>query len=117
MADRRMIVVDPTMRSMRDGVRLSGLFNAGEADTRTMFVVNRAGEAGNIDLSAKDIHKVLQAHPVGAIPFLPKLLRNSAHHAIAAAGKGGRFSHAIANLARELSGNTQRRSWFFWRNS
>src|SRR4051812_23668992 len=43
MADRRVIVVDPTMRSMRDSVRVAKLFDGDESadrvlDTRNMFV-------------------------------------------------------------------------------
>src|SRR5437868_6054665 len=51
MADRRIIVVDQTMRSMRDAVRVAKLFDGDESadrvlDTRKMFVANRVGEAG-----------------------------------------------------------------------
>jgi pilus assembly protein CpaE len=116
MADRRIIVVDPTMRSMRDGVRLAKLFVVEEEiDNRTAFVVNRVGEAGNRALPAKDIHNVLQTNPVGAIPFLPKLVTTASHHATAAASARGKFASAITRLADELVGGQQRRRWSFWR--
>src|SRR5436305_1566979 len=86
MADRRVIVVDPTMRSMRHAVRVAKLFDGGEnadrvLETRNVFVVNRVGEAGSNALSSKDIQTVLQVKPTSQIPFLPKLVTPAAHHA------------------------------------
>jgi pilus assembly protein CpaE len=53
IADRRVIVVDQTMRAMRDAVRLMNMFGDCEipgaehsAEHRNIFAVNRVGEAG-----------------------------------------------------------------------
>src|SRR6478609_2405297 len=42
MADRRVIVVDQTMRSMRDAVRITKQFDD-VSEQRNMFVLNRFG--------------------------------------------------------------------------
>src|SRR5262249_52708485 len=46
IADRRVIVVDQTMRAMRDAVRLAKLFGDDPKESGNIFVVNRVGEAG-----------------------------------------------------------------------
>jgi pilus assembly protein CpaE len=112
MADRRVIVVDATMRSMRDGVRLGQLF---ESNERNVFVVNRVGEGNHHALPLKDIAKVLQAQPASLTPFLPKQVMPAAHHALVAASKRGKYADAVAKLATEISGRQQRRSWLPWR--
>jgi pilus assembly protein CpaE len=114
IADRRVIVVDQTMRAMRDAVRLNRTL--GEFDAhRTIFVVNRVGEAGNHGLSLKEITDTLQAKPASTVPFLPSLVTPAAHHATIAANRRGKFANGIGELALEISGRTRRRTWFSWR--
>ena len=122
MADRRVIVVDQTMRSMRDAVRVASLFDDEQVpraerpvDTRYIFVVNRVGEAGPHALPLNDIQKVIQVRPTIQIPFLPKLVAPAAHHALVVASQRGKFTDAVATLALELSGRQQRRKW--WRRA
>ena len=118
IADRRIIVVDQTMRSMRDAVRLKRAFENAPgtepAEHRTIFVLNREGEAGNHGLSQKEINNVLQAKPTTTIPFLPKLVTPAAHHAMVAA-RQRKFGNAVGTLALEISGRTRRRRWLSWR--
>jgi pilus assembly protein CpaE len=117
IADRRVVVVDQTMRSMRDAVRLKKMFgdNAVErAEHRNIFVVNRVGETGSGGLSLKEVNSVLQAAPTSTIPFLPKLVTPAAHHATVAA-RHPKFGNAVGALALEISGRTRRRKWFSWR--
>jgi pilus assembly protein CpaE len=118
IADRRVMVVDQTMRSMRDGVRLKKMFGdsaAEQAEHRNIFVVNRVGETGNHGLSLKEVNNVLQAAPTSMVPFLPNLVTPAAHHATIAANKRGKFANAVGTLALELSGRNKRRRWFSWR--
>src|SRR5438477_5445148 len=110
MADRRVIVVDQTMRSMRDAVRLAGLFD--DADPRNVFVVNRVGETGTAGLTLKSVETVLQVQPASLIPFAPKLVTPAAHHGHVAASRRGKFAHAVDILALEISGRRQRRKWW-----
>ena len=113
VADRRIIVVDQTMRSMRDSVRVAKLFDDGiEFDPRNLFVVNRVGESGPDSLSLKDIEVVLRIRPATLIPFLPKVVVPAANYASVAASGHGKFAHAIATLAFELCGRPQRQPWW-----
>jgi len=113
IADRRIIVVDQTMRSMRDAVRLKRML--GDDADRSIFVVNRVGEAGNHGLGLKEIGDTLQAKPTSIVPFLPSLVTPAAHHATMAANKRGKFANGIGELALEISGRARRRGWFSWR--
>jgi pilus assembly protein CpaE len=122
IADRRVVVVDQTMRAMRDAVRVTKMFGDDEipgaehsAEHRNIFVVDRVGEAGQHALSLKDVHKVLQVQPTSLVPFLPSLVTPAAHHGLPAASKRGKFADAVATLASELSGRNRRRRW--WRRA
>jgi pilus assembly protein CpaE len=115
IADRRVIVVDQTMRSMRDAVRLKKMFGdstAEQAEHRNIFIANRVGETGHGGLSLKEVNSVLQAAPTSMVPFLPSLVTPAAHHATVAANKRGKFANGIGALALEISGRTQRRKWW-----
>jgi pilus assembly protein CpaE len=111
IADRRVIVVDQTMRSMRDAVRLKKAFGDTSGAEQAIFVLNREGEAGNHGLSQSEIISVLQAKPTSTIPFLPKLVTPAAHHATIAA-RQRKFGNAVGELALEISGRTRKRGWF-----
>jgi pilus assembly protein CpaE len=113
IADRRVIVVDQTMRSMRDAVRLKKAFGDTPGAEQAIFVLNREGEAGNHGLSLREIISVLQAKPTSTVPFLPKLVTPAAHHGTIAAHQR-KFGNAIGGLALEISGRTRRRRWFAW---
>jgi pilus assembly protein CpaE len=120
IADRRIIVVDQTMRAMRDAVRLTKMFGDSEipgaersAEHRNIFIVNRVGE--HHALSLKDVNNVLQVQPTSMIPFLPSLVTPAAHHGLIAADKRGKFADAVATLALELSGRKRRQKW--WRRA
>jgi pilus assembly protein CpaE len=114
IADRRVIVVDQTMRAMRDAVRLAKMVGEG-TEAGNIFVVNRFGEAGRYGLPMKDVHKVLQVQAASLVPFLPSLVAPSAQHGLAAASKRGKFADAVSTLALEISGRNQRRRW--WRRA
>jgi pilus assembly protein CpaE len=119
IADRRVVVVDQTMRAMRDGVRLRRMFGdvagAEQVEHRNIIIVNRVGETGNHGLSLKEVNNVLQIKPTSTVPFLPSLVTPAAHHATIAAKKRGKFANGIGALALEISGRTRRRKWWSWR--
>jgi pilus assembly protein CpaE len=119
VADRRVIVVDQTVRSMRDGVRLATMFGGAEPlgtdgtkELRNIFVVNRVGEAGNRLLSLSEINSVLPVQPTSTIPFLPTLITPAAHHGQIASSRRSKFANAIGALALELSGRKERPRWW-----
>jgi pilus assembly protein CpaE len=120
ITDRRIIVVDQTMRAMRDAVRLTKMFGDSgipgaehSAEDRNIFIVNRVGE--HQALSLKDVHKVLQVQPTSMVPFLPSLVTPAAHQGVMAADKRGKFADTVATLALELSGRKRRQKW--WRRA
>ena len=113
MADRRVVVVDQTMRSMRDAVRVANLFDEDHSDNRNIIVVNRMGEAGRNALSLQDIQGALQVKPSAFVPFLPALVTPAAHRAHIAASRRSKFTDAVETLATELSGRQERRK-FWW---
>jgi pilus assembly protein CpaE len=115
IADRRVIVVDQTMRAMRDGVRVAKMFAEGGDEHRNIFVLNRLGEIRQHAVALNDVHSVLQVKPTTLIPFLPALVTPAAHHGLAAASKRGKFADAVDTLALELSGRKKRRTWWPWR--
>jgi pilus assembly protein CpaE len=117
IADRRIIVVDQTMRAMRDAVRLAKLFgdDSDPAEHRTLFVVNRVGEFRQHAVSLTDIQKVLQVQPTSRVPFLPSLVAPSAHQGLVAASTRGKFADAVAALSLELSGGKRKQRW--WRRA
>ena len=112
IADRRVVVVDQTMRSMRDAVRVGKMFGD-EPNASTIFVVNRVGEAGQHGLGVNDIQSVIQVAPTSLVPFLPKLVAPAANHATVATSQRGKFADAVAKLATEISGRQEPRRW--WR--
>ena len=119
IADRRVIVVDQTMRAMRDGVRLAKMFGENGTDPaehRNLFVVNRVGEIRQHAVTMKDVQTVLQVQPTSSVPFLPSLIAPSAHQGLLAASKRGKFTDAVATLALELSGRKRKQSWW-WRRA
>src|SRR5215467_4982500 len=66
IADRRVIVVDQTMRAMRDAVRFAKMFTetgapgTGYLEHRNVVVVNRVGEVGPQAVSLKAVQNTLQ---------------------------------------------------------
>ena len=100
---------------MRDAVRLKSTFGdtvgAEQIGHRSIFIVNRAGEAGQHGLDLKEIGAVLQTKPTSTVPFLPKLVTPAAHHATVAA-RHRKFGKAVGQLALEISGRTAKRGWF-----
>jgi pilus assembly protein CpaE len=122
IADRRVIVVDQTMRSMRDVTRLvrllSGSGDAPGADQttehRNVFVVNKVGEAGNRILRLEEVNSVLPVQPTTLIPFLPTLVSPAAHRGEIAASRRGKYADAVAALVLELAGRKRQQRWWQW---
>ena len=119
IADRRIIVVDQTMRAMRDAVRVAKMFETPGADQSAehcnIFAVNRIGEVRQHAVGMEDVQRVLQVQPTAQIPFLPALVTPSVHNGLVAASKRGKFADAVESLATELSGRSKQRKFFFWR--
>lgn len=113
-ADLRVLVADPTMRSVRDTLRLRATIGDGGAEHRNILVVNRSGEGGRHAVTLHEMRAVLEMQPKGVIPFQPAVFTAAANDGQVAAARSGHFADAVAALALELSGRPkQRRAW--WR--
>jgi pilus assembly protein CpaE len=114
-ADLRIIVADQTLRSVRDTVRLYNALRDGDGKHRNLVVVNRHGEGGRHAVTLHEMQHVLEVRPKVILPFQPTLFTPIAGEMRIAAARRGKFTDAIAVLARELSGQDQsRRRW--WRS-
>jgi pilus assembly protein CpaE len=116
MADVRVIVLDPTLRSIRDTVRIRELLPE-DAEHRNMLVVNRNGEGGKGAMTLQEMESALEVQPKVVIPFLPRLFSATLSKGQIPAEAQGSYSHAIGELAADISGRTreQRRGWRFWK--
>jgi pilus assembly protein CpaE len=114
MADFRVTVVDQTLRSMRDAVRLRKVLGESDGGHRNILVINRHGEGGRHAVSLDEIQHLLEMPPKSVIPFQPSSFTAAAGGAKIAAAQRGKFTDAIATLARELMGRASpRQRW--WR--
>ena len=70
MVDQRILVMDPSLASVRDTVRLLGLPKGPGQDQRAVVVLNRAGQPGG--LTRKQVEEALKMKVDVAIPDLPR---------------------------------------------
>ncbi len=119
LADQQVLVMDPSLASLRDTLRILGL-PAGPYQIRRPFVVlNRAGRKGG--LSLKQVEEGLLQKPDLVIPELAGKLNEAATLGEPAVAKSGPFRNAIGTLAHELTAVTmlpQPKRWrlFGWRS-
>lgn len=111
-ADRRVIVADQTLRSVRDTARLCDAL--GEKNSlNNLLVVNRAGEGGRHAVTLQEVEKFGTLHPKIVVPFLPALFAAREERGQVAAARRGKFAQALGALSFELSGRMpERRRWF-----
>jgi CO dehydrogenase nickel-insertion accessory protein CooC1 len=109
-------VLDPTLRSIRDTVRIRELIPE-DAEHRNMLVVNRNGEGGKGAMTLQEMESALEVRPKVVIPFLPRLFSATLSKGQIPAEAQGSYGHAITELAADISGRTreQRRGWRFWK--
>lgn len=114
LADFRVIVVDQTLRSARDAVRLRSALGDVGGKHHTLFVLNREGEGGRYAITLDEMQRILDVRPKTVIPFHPAWFATALGSSeTLAAARRGKFSEAIAGLALELSGRAlQPRRWW-----
>lgn len=110
----RIIVTDQTAHSIRDTVRLRRFFDAPQANQRNIVVLNRAGELGKNDISAKMMTDTIGMPIDVTIPYHPKSIIAAANAGTAVTETKGPVTTAIQDLASELIGRreTKRRRFF-----
>jgi pilus assembly protein CpaE len=99
-AHHRVIVMDPSLASVRDTLRLLGLPNGPWQPQSPTIVLNRQGRPGG--LTRKQIEDALKVKVDVVIPDLPKQLNESATFGEPAMNARGAFRQAIINLSREI---------------
>jgi pilus assembly protein CpaE len=99
-AHHRVIIMDPSLASVRDTLRLLGLPNGPWQPQSPTIVLNRQGRPGG--LTRKQIEDALKVKLDVVIPDIPKQLNESASFGEPAIAIRGPFRQAIIDLSREI---------------
>ncbi len=99
-AHHRVIVMDPSLASVRDTLRLLSLPNGPWQPQSPTIVLNRQGRPGG--LTRKQIEEALKVKIDIVIPDIPKQLNESASFGEPAIATRGPFRQAIIDLSREI---------------
>jgi pilus assembly protein CpaE len=100
LATQRVLVMDPTLPSLRDTLRFLGMYTSSKGGSPPLLVLNRMGAPGT--LGKQQVLAALQRPPDIVIPFLPTVLHNATTLGDPAVRKRGPFQTAIAGLAHEI---------------
>jgi pilus assembly protein CpaE len=101
LAHRRILVMDPTLASIRDALRLMGM-RAGPAQTRRpILVLNRQNVPGG--LNRRQFEDALKQKVDIVIPDLPKVVGQAATLGKPAATLRGPFQLAIKELSNQVA--------------
>jgi pilus assembly protein CpaE len=100
LVQQRVLVMEPTLPSLRDALRQLAALNAAKLVSPPLLVLNRLGAPGTLD--RKQVIAALQRAPDIIIPFLPKLMHSATTLGEPAVRKRGPFQTAIATLAQEI---------------
>nr|WP_321983197.1 AAA family ATPase [uncultured Lichenicoccus sp.] len=101
LSDQRILVMDPTLRSVRDTLRLLASINTGPQSRHALLVLNRLGQPGTLTL--QQVEEAVGQKPDVTIPYLPRVLGQAAIAGkLAVVGKGP-FRSAILALAQEAA--------------
>ncbi len=101
LAHRRVLVMDPTLASVRDALRLLGM-RAGAGQTRRpIIVLNRQGLPGA--LNKRQFEEALQTKVDITIPDLPKVVGQAATLGKPATTLRGPFQAAIKELSNQVA--------------
>jgi len=101
MAHQRVLVMDPTLASVRDTLRLMALPNGPTQPSRGVLVLNRENLRGG--LNRRQLEEGLKMRPDVIIPDLPKVVGPAASMGEAAVTARGGFRDGILHLAREVA--------------
>ncbi|MDE1905531.1 MAG: histidine kinase [Rhodospirillales bacterium] len=99
-AHHRVIVMDPSLASVRDTLRLLNLPNGPWQPQSPTVVLNRQGRPGG--LTRKQIEEALKVKIDVSIPDIPKQLNESASFGEPAVAAKGPVRQAIWDLSREI---------------
>jgi len=100
LAHHRVLIMDPTLASVRDALRLLALPNGPLQPQSPTLVLNRRGRPGGLTLN--QIEAALKTKIDVVFPDMPKLLNELAGQSEPAVSHRGPFQQAIADLSREI---------------
>jgi pilus assembly protein CpaE len=101
MAHQRVVVMDPTLASVRDTLRLMAVPNGPRQAGRAVLVLNRENLPGG--LNRHQLEEGLKMPPDVVIPDLPKVVGHAASMGEVAMTERGGFRSGILLLAREVA--------------
>jgi pilus assembly protein CpaE len=101
LANQRVLVMDPTLASVRDTLRLLALPNGPLQPRRGVLVLNRDNLPGG--LNHRQLEEGLKMKPDVIIPDLPKVVGHATSMGEPAVAVRGRFRTGMLLLAREVA--------------
>jgi pilus assembly protein CpaE len=101
LVDQRILVMDPSLASIRDTVRLLSLPKGPGQDQRAVVVLNRAGLQGG--LTRKQVDEALKMKVDVAIPDLPKQVGNAATLGEPVMVSSPAFRNGVIDIARQVA--------------
>ncbi len=101
LAHQRVLVMDPTLASMRNTLRLLALPTGPDQVRRAVIVLNRLGQPGG--LTRQQIEEALEMPVDLAIPYKPQQVGQAATMGTPACVASGGFRTGILALAREVA--------------
>ena len=100
-AHHRVLVMDPTLASVRDALRFMALPNGPVQPSRPLIVLNRAQRRGG--LGTRQVEDALRSKVDIVIPDMPKPVGHAATLGEPALRSAGPFRKAVLQLAGEIS--------------
>ena len=101
LAHQRVLVMDPTLASMRNTLRLLALPNGPDQVRRAIIVLNRLGQPGG--LTRPQVEEALEMTVDLVVPYQPRQVNNAATLGTPATSTNGGFRVGIQHLAREVA--------------
>jgi pilus assembly protein CpaE len=98
---QRVLVMEPTLASVRDAVRLLAMPNGPKQGQRAVLVLNRMGIPGG--LNRRQVEDALKMKVDVAIPDLPRLVGQAATLGEPAITKNGGFRTGMLELVRQVA--------------
>lgn len=103
LAHRRVLVLEPTLASVRDALRLMAMRPGPQQQRRPILVLNRQGLPGG--LNRRQFEDAMKAKVDVVIPDLPKPMGQAATLGKPAAAVKGPFQAAIKELSGQVAGS------------
>ncbi len=101
LSHQRVLVLDPTLASLRNTLRLLALPTGPDQARRPLLVLNRAGQPGG--LAQAQIEEAIETRVDIVVAYQPKPIAQAATLGMPATAQRGGFRTSILRLAREVA--------------